>query len=228
MAEFPAEPSYRAALANTRANSAETLSHLGRPQEAEKAYRGAVELWQELSAEFPAEVEYLRAQAGASRGLGAYLGILGRLQDAEEAFREALLILEKLGDNPTGSEMVEAELLASTRRPREAEQHYGRALQMLEKRVAASPNDPTVRYSLASHQLRFAKLLRAMGRPQEADKLVHESIVHTSQLLKDFPHTPQYRAGLSMMEKNAPRDEELHRFRAEAEELLGIDKKEEG
>src|SRR5262249_46346172 len=60
------------------------------------------------------------------------------------------------------------------------------------------PNDPAHRFRLGTLQMRFGRFLWGdRRRPQEVEKLYQEAISGRRLLVKDFPHTPLYRAGLA-------------------------------
>ena len=154
VAEFPSVPEYRASLALARRRSAYPLQHLGRIQEAEATFRGSVELWRALVAEFPANLEYREGYSVAARDYGTLLVDLGRHGEAEDLFRQARLIEGKQGIAPWRHGPTEEQhLMAQTGRPQEAETHFRQAIQAQKDKLARSPDDPDLRFSLAYTQL---------------------------------------------------------------------------
>ena len=163
-------------------------------QEAEATFRGSVELWRALVAEFPANLEYREGYSVAARDYGTLLVDLGHHGEAEDLFRQARLIEGKQGIAPFHGPTEEQHLMARTGRPQEAETHFRQAIQTQKDKLARSPNDPDLRFSLAYTQLNLKELLwQDAGGRREAEELIREAISLLSRLVRDFPHTTQYR-----------------------------------
>jgi serine/threonine protein kinase/tetratricopeptide (TPR) repeat protein len=74
------------------------LAQLNRnPQAAEKAFRSALSLWQELTDAVPARPEYRHNLAATYQNLGLVLLRRGQFEQAEEAYRQALTCYDQLG-----------------------------------------------------------------------------------------------------------------------------------
>jgi tetratricopeptide (TPR) repeat protein len=96
--EAPSDPGYGRVLIESYVNLGRLLFQVaGRPEEAEKAWRKALALYEGSAARFPSLApEYRRAMATTYSNLGARLATSGRLREAEQALRQALPVREKL------------------------------------------------------------------------------------------------------------------------------------
>jgi tetratricopeptide (TPR) repeat protein len=83
-------------LARNHNNLGNLLSAIGRPKEAEEAYREALAIRKQLAAEFPNRPDYRHELARNHNNLGNLLSAIGRPKEAEEAYREALAIRKQL------------------------------------------------------------------------------------------------------------------------------------
>jgi Flp pilus assembly protein TadD len=72
------------------------LEATGRADEAEKAFRQALPLYEQLVAEHPQVPEYRQQLATTHNNLGALLKATGRAGEAEKAYRQALQLREQL------------------------------------------------------------------------------------------------------------------------------------
>ena len=159
-AEFPNVRGYRHLLALSQFNLAPLLEQMERRQEAEAAYRQALDIQNKLVADFP---HYARNTATNWRLNQINLGVLlvgqGKSPEAEAVYRQALAIIEKVvADFPNGPEYRRVlarshnnlgALLASQRKALEAEAAYRQAVAILVKLVASFPTVPAYRHELA-------------------------------------------------------------------------------
>jgi tetratricopeptide (TPR) repeat protein len=99
-AEFPAVPAYRNVLAGIHHNLGGLLRILGKPAEAEAAYRRALDLYGKLSAEFPGVPEYRVDQAGTCCALGNLLSQSGRPADALPWYARSVELLNGQSAEP--------------------------------------------------------------------------------------------------------------------------------
>jgi tetratricopeptide (TPR) repeat protein len=72
------------------------FEELGKPADAEAAYRAALAIQERLAAEFPAVPGYRSDMADSHHSLGLLLAGLGKRAEAEAAYRAALALFEKL------------------------------------------------------------------------------------------------------------------------------------
>ena len=201
VAEQPASAAYRDKLA-------ETLNHLGvlcrstdRHREAEEMYQRALALREKLAAEFPKNPDYQSALGGVLSNLAMQLRDRGELAEACRLLERAIACqraaLKVSPQNPTYRQFLA--------------QHYSvlvKTLTRQEKHGAAAD----VAAQLKSMKLReggdsFDWFLLAMVQCHFGNKVEGRK---------------WYDQAVMWMEKNAPQDGELRRFRAEAAELLQL------
>jgi tetratricopeptide (TPR) repeat protein/tRNA A-37 threonylcarbamoyl transferase component Bud32 len=91
---------YRRFLVDTLLQKVDILAGAGRAEDAEKASRQVLEMYEALARDYPKEVELHQQVSLAMRGLVDLLTKNGRQQEAREACQQAIARLEKLGDDP--------------------------------------------------------------------------------------------------------------------------------
>jgi tetratricopeptide (TPR) repeat protein len=214
-----AEAAYREALrlqptlAEVHYDLGSVLIRLGKLPEAEAAYGEAIRLQPD--------------NAGAHCELGLVLERQGRDAEAEAAFREAIRLQP---DYAEGHNCL-AWLLATCADPKR--RNPQEAVALAERAVQVAPQDGNswntlgaARYRAEDYSGAIAALKKAMALRQGGDSLDWFFLAMASWQLGDKDQARQwYAKAVSWMEEHRPKDEELARFRAEAEELLGINKK---
>lgn len=90
------DPAVRQKMALVAQQLADCYRLLGKHQQAEEAYRQAMDLQEKLVAEFPDKATYRQELARSHAHHGLLLRTTGRRAEAERAFRQALALLEKL------------------------------------------------------------------------------------------------------------------------------------
>ena len=204
--DFPAEPDYLAALAESCIWFGLELSWtLERYQEGEPVLRRAVALSEKLSDEFPLTPRHRERLVQARKNLAYALANLGRTRDAAEEYRSGLALAEKLADQfPTepgyhelqaGILHLQGYLLANTDPP-EAETAYRRALAFRVRALADSPHSHMSRFNVSWSQGDLADLLRKHGRLPEAEDAYRQAIAHCQPVVADFPYRLNYRSAL--------------------------------
>ncbi len=167
-------------LGGTTNNLGALLAATGRYQEAEQAFRKALELQAKVAARSPDRAYYHRQElAGTYHNLGLVLVATGRNQEAEQALRQSIAIREKLV----------AEV------PAEPSNHavVGGA------RVYEGPlpnNVPGRHFhhsALANTLHKLAELLRRRGELAEAQQLLEQAIDHQQAAFEFHPTSPNYR-----------------------------------
>ena len=197
---------HRERLAEAHNDLGDLLAYLGRNEDAEGAYRSVIELYKPVVRSFTPKFHRSTALPHAHNYLGHLLAKLGRDEEAAEA--------------------------------------YSRTIELLESLIRDSPDFPTFRQWLGNTRYFLGNVLQELARHEEAEKayrraiealckslelrrvcggLSHFFLAMSHWQLGNKDEARQwYDRGVEWMEKNKPDDEELKRFRAEAEELLGI------
>ena len=131
----------------------------GRPSEAERHYRQAVQIREKLSEDFPADTEHRRRLSLEYADLGLALFALKRTQEAEVIFRRRLSVAKKLvADHPTAAHLVPelawayydlGFLRELTGRFQEAADSFRPAFKAFEDAVVQSPKDGRNHFNLA-------------------------------------------------------------------------------
>jgi serine/threonine protein kinase/Flp pilus assembly protein TadD len=180
---------------------------LGRPAEAETAYRQAVALHNELADAFPDRPVYRHDLALSLNNLGSLLLLVGRSAEAERPIRRALPLWEQLAadfpaeprypENLARSRQNLATVLAATDRPREAEQAFRQAISGFEELAASTPAIPAYRHQLGQCLNNLGLLLAAQERPREAEQFLRRAVVLQEELLAKNPSLPLYRYRLA-------------------------------
>ena len=130
----------------------------------------------------------------------------GRLEEAERFYRASIADIGPLArDYPdvwayqrrvsSASQGLALTLWEVGRLP-EAEVHFRRAMQTQKAKLAESPDDPDQRYAIAYTQLQLDQAGAGRGAAAGGGDCMREAISHLAPLVRDFPHTTQYRATL--------------------------------
>ena len=233
-----------AAMAHS--NLGNSLFKLGKIEEALAAYRRAIELGpqaarsysnlgsvllamgrrDEAVAAYGKAIELEPAFAGFHSNLGMALAAQGKLDEAVAAFRKAI---ELQPDNANGYNEL-AWFLATS--PLSQERHRMEAIKLAARAVELVPQDGNlwntlgvVRYRAGEWQpaieaLEKSAKLRAGG---DANDWYFVAMANWQLGHKDQART-WYDKAVAWTDKNQPKNEDLHRFRAEAAELLDISK----
>jgi serine/threonine-protein kinase len=207
VAEFPADPEYRAQLARTQNNLGSLLAEVGRQKEAIDAFRTALDLHARLTDDFPAVAIYRLRLSGTYTALGRQLFREGQVREAEAAYRTALECQSKLVNDwpadPTYHQNLAvthgnlAWLYDATDRRRDAEESWRAATALWARLVADHPTVPWYRNGLAWDQKDLGRLLRRTGRPKAAEIEYRKAIDNLSQLTADYPTIPSYASNLA-------------------------------
>jgi tetratricopeptide (TPR) repeat protein len=156
------------------------LKDLGQRPAAEKAYRRALDLYEQLAADFPAVPEYRLGLANSHNNLGNLLTVRGQLPAAERAYRRALGIREKLAaDFPTMPEYRKdlpasyvnfGMLLVGQGQAEAGLAWYAKAITLLEPVVRQEPRLVAERFYLRNAHWGRAVALDGLGRHADAVK----------------------------------------------------------
>ena len=234
----PDVPEYRQELARNQMNLGLALRGLGRDKEAESAYREAIKLREQLARASPGVATYRRDLGWDRRRLIDLLTKLGRGEDTEAVYRRAVEFYESLArDHPDVPEYRTS--LASAHdslawflatAPERTRRRPAEAVALAQKAVEGCPEEGNYWNTLGAAQYREGSWQKAMDALQKSVELRSGGNSHDFlflamshwQLGKKDEARQWYGKAVEWTEKNKPDDEELKRFRAEAEVLLGV------
>jgi tetratricopeptide (TPR) repeat protein len=164
-----------------------------------------VALYEQLAAGDANVPEYQRRLAASYNSLGALLH--HRPREAEKCHRDAIALCEKLvtgwPDEPqfaaelANSHYTLGQLLVETGDPRQAEQAFRQAIDLVNKALGGPGRSPS-RSLAASAEYELGKLLAAGGQADKAETAYRRavSLAETPVLL--FPDVPAYRQALAV------------------------------
>jgi serine/threonine-protein kinase len=220
--EFPESAIRRSDLAQTLAGLADLLKGSGRRPEAEVIRRRVIRHYETLRADFPEDPQHRRHLVDSYLELVSLLWELGRQSEAADPYRKALELDPEDAD-------VNNELgwfLATT--PELRLRDTALAVRLAKKAVAAQPQSADYRNTLGVAHYRNGNDKAAVADLEKAISLrtggcsfdwFFLAMAHCRLGERDKARTCFDRA-VQWMDKHAPLDGELRRFRAEAEALL--------
>jgi eukaryotic-like serine/threonine-protein kinase len=212
-------------------NRGDQLQTIGRPREAEAAYRQAISRLEKLLVHLPNSSEYRQALGASYFSVGVVLAAAGQREEAEKAYRKGL----ELGPgNPMALNNL-AWLLATS--PDAKFRDPGRAVELAKKAVELAPKAGTLWNTLGVAHYRARDWKAATAALEKSKELLGDTELSFNAFFLAMAHwqlgnqdeaRKWYDKAVQWMEKNKPQDEELRRLRAEAAELLTIREKKEG
>jgi serine/threonine protein kinase len=239
----PDDPEMRNYLTRSQACLVKLLTTAGRTNEVEAHYRHALTLWENLATRSPAIPNYRDELVRAYRLLGEFLVANKRPEEVENLSFQAIAVFEKVWnlqkaklapDDPGASHQLGVALnnlawrLATCpdvklRKPK-------RAVELANKAVALAPKNGSfwntvgvAHYRAGDWQACLDALKKSAEFPPAATSWdwFFQAMAHWQ--LDDKERACQYyQQAVDWMAKNAPENEELRRFRAEASDLLGL------
>jgi serine/threonine protein kinase/Flp pilus assembly protein TadD len=230
-ARAPAVASHRAFAAETYRILGQAYRRLNRPAEARKAYRQAIALHEKLASEFPKEAGYRQALLKECFGLAL---TEGEVREAERACRKLL----ELDPKNAAARNELAWLLATSPDPKP--RNTTSAVELARKAVELEPMQGrwwttlgVAQYRAGDPKAAITALTKSMELRKGGDSLDWFFLAMARWQLGDKDEARHcYDSGIRWMdrnkadlEQNPQRSEELRRFRVEAADLLGIDKK---
>jgi tetratricopeptide (TPR) repeat protein len=220
VSEFPRDPIYRNELSFALLQEGSRLAD--RPDDAERGYRRAIAISEQLVRESPTVPDYQYVVGLCYYRLGARLPA-DRRAEVEEACQQAVRISEQLlADFPEwassdfgglfihGHNALQT-LLLENGRPREAEAIYVRALDMNPRLTRDWTKSQTGLWSLAEFRWGLANFARRYARFEESVRLSSEALVLYGQVAAERPDNLAYQQIL------AARKAELVNFSTHAE-----------
>jgi WD40 repeat protein/tetratricopeptide (TPR) repeat protein len=237
-ADFPNEMEYRTRLSRSYRELVGVLLSQGKHAEAEKILRQALAAGEKLVADSPAVPAYRDIVASSHYDLAGLLYTTRQFLEGEKEYRQAILIWEKLAaefrntadyaSRLASSHNNLAWFLATCSEPkfRNATQAVASAL----KAVELTPKHGTFWNTLGVAQYRAGNWKEAVAALQKSMQfrnggdsfdwfflaMAHWQLGNKDEARKWYDQAVQW------MDKNQPKDEELKRFRKEAEELLQV------
>jgi tetratricopeptide (TPR) repeat protein len=204
--DFPKGPNYRMDLAEALIEDARILTQLGKTDDAEKAYRRGIDVYEKLAADFPMMPAFWEATRQSQEELaffhrsfgGHYLWQTRRLKEADRSYQAAVDGFDKLAlmfpDMPAyGARGADCRVLLGVvahfeGRGQDAERHLRQGIQLAEQVAQKLPGDLALR-AILPHGYRFlAWVLGDTGSPQEVEKALVQSLAIADQLVAEFPN----------------------------------------
>ncbi|MEX0641790.1 MAG: protein kinase [Pirellulales bacterium] len=204
---------YRDHQADTLFQVAIVLAMGKRHAEAEPLAARSAELLEELVRDFPTNKHYRGELAYVQRLHAEQLVPTGRPAEAEACLRRSI----ELNPKDYWTQMLFADLLQEGGRFAEAETCFRRAVEI-------DPRQFRPRYMLIdvlTRQNKLPQAIDAFGAGRDSFDWFFLALAH-SQLGQQEEARKWYDKAVAWMEKHAPKDQQLVRFRAEAEKLLGV------
>jgi tetratricopeptide (TPR) repeat protein/tRNA A-37 threonylcarbamoyl transferase component Bud32 len=220
--DFPESALGRADLARTLAGQANLLKDPGRRREAEANRRRAIRHYETLRADFPEDPNHRGSLAVNYMELVHLLWALGRQTEAAEPYRKAL----ELDPEDPAVNNVLAWYLATSPEPRLRDAAL--AVRRARKAVTARPQSGAYRNTLGVAHYRngddraaVAELERAMRLRAGGDGFDWFFLAMAHRRLGDRARARAwFDRAVRWTDRHRPHDDELHRFRAEAEAVL--------
>jgi tetratricopeptide (TPR) repeat protein len=220
--ESPESVYPRVDLARTLPRLADLLKNLGRSKEAEEARRRVVHIHETLKADFAENPEHRRNLVGSYMALACLLCEVGRETEAAEPYRKALELEE---DDPSVNNAL-AWFLATS--PEPSLRDATRAVRLAKKVVAARPEAANCRNTLGVAYYRngddraaIAELEKAMGMRAGGTGMDWFFLAMAHWRLGDRNQARLcFDQAVLWMDRHKPHDDELCRFRAEAQAML--------
>ena len=194
-------------------------------EKAEEAYLKAIGLYKDLAAQFPDRAHYRNDLGRSHFDLGLLLARSGRTDEAAEHYGEVLKLDLQGGVGPVTHNNL-AWLLATC--PDVQSRDPAWAVELAEKAVELAPKKGHIWNTLGVAQYRAGDWDAAIDALQKSLELqgdnsfdffflamAHWQLGHKDEARKWYDRAVEW------MEENKPDEEELRRFRAEAEELIG-------
>jgi tetratricopeptide (TPR) repeat protein/serine/threonine protein kinase len=224
-AAHPTVPDYQRSRAALQRQLAQLQASDQRVEEAEKSYLEAINSYQKIIAEFPTYEDLWQVYSGLAQALAAS----NRPREAEEAYRK---VVQLAGKN-AGALNSLAWTLATA--PDARLRNSALALELAQKVVELEPKNGFYWQTLGVAQYRAAEwkaAIAALERVRElgsaGDSLEWFPLAMANWQLDNKDEARKwYAKAVEWMDANAPTNEQLKRFRAEAAELLGANEQKE-
>lgn len=207
VADFPAVPQHRQALAGNHNNLGAMLAEAGQRAPAEQEYRTALTIREQLATEFPNVAAYRQDVAATCNNLANWLRDGGQRPEADQVYRKALEFLEKLvadfPDQPQFRRVLAITynnrymLLDAWGQSAAADEAARKAIAIRERLAAEFPAVPEYRQDLARSHFNLAGRLESVGQLPEAITSHRRALSIQEKLVAEFPAVPRYRHDLA-------------------------------
>jgi tetratricopeptide (TPR) repeat protein len=220
VADAPTNFDYRLHLGQTYLGLASLLRAANQPQAAETLFGQALALYEKMAIDFPSTDRRWLVFARQAQVLAAS----NRPSEADEAVRKAIEVAPSNPMTLNNEAWVFATSVDASAR------HAGLEVALAKKAIELEPNQGMFWKTLGAAQYRagnwqesIAALQKALALRQGGDSsewfflaMAHHQLGHSDEARKWIDMAVEW------MDKNQPTNEELLRFRAEAEELMGL------
>ncbi len=219
----PDEPAFRVALADAYKKMADLLREAGQMPESEQAAHKSIEIYEKLAADFPNVPEY------QSRRFRSWTRSLELADNSAEAARALSKCLELVPKDATNLNNF-AWLLATS--PNLKARDPKRAVELAKQAVGLAPKEGSWWNTLGAAHYRAGdwnesietlEKSMALRKGGDASDWFFLAMARWKKGEKEDARK-WYGRAVQWMEKNEPKNEELGRFRAEAETLLELKK----
>jgi serine/threonine protein kinase/Flp pilus assembly protein TadD len=219
---------HRGHLGYTHEELGHLLKETGKLDEAAQAYRKALAVWEKLVAELPKLAEYRNHVTQCQFNLAILLAANGRPHEAEKAYRK---LLELAPQHAAGHNNL-AWLLATY--PDVKIRDPKRAVELARRAAELTPKEGNHWNTLGVAYYRAGDWKAAVEALRKSDELLKSNELSFNAFFLAMAHwqlgekdeaRKWYDRAVVWMAKNQPKNEELIRFRVEAEALLGLKEK---
>ncbi len=214
-------------LADTYRQLANLLRNIQKPVDAEKSYRQALAIHEKLVVEISTEAMYSQGLQGDCFELANLLESVGQFDEVEKTYRTLIKLDPKNADAHNNL----ARLLATCpdaklRDPHQAVTLGKQAVELEPKQGMWWNTLGVAHYRAGDGKAAIAALEKSMELRQGGDAFDWFFLAMAHWQLGDKKEARKwYDRAVEWMEKNDPKNEELGRFRAEAEKVLGVKRK---
>jgi serine/threonine protein kinase len=229
VADYPDVPYYQEVLAWTWDMLAVGRQRLGQLPREEEAYCQELAMGEKLTQAFPSVGRYQREVLCTQRALAELFWSTGRRTKAAALYRRLRDVLDRVSLENAASCDEAAWFLATCADPQFRDAR--RAVEFARKATRLAPNEESYRITLGAAHYRAGRWLEAVEVLPTSQQLLQGSswsffflaMAHAQLGHKDQAHH-WYNQAVRLMEGHHPGDWELKRFRAEAEQVLGLAK----
>lgn len=228
--EHPDEHLYQEHLASGYHNLGVLYDSVGRPEDAERAFKQGISILESLARRSPDVLSYQLGLASSYSNLGLYHAEAGRLSRAEEAYQKAMeyrkaLVREHPKEVQYQEDLAQAQKLLAdlywkSGRRGPAELSYQEALAAWRQLGAQAGARPEQRLALAEAHRALGRFYFENGRIEEAQSSLKSALEILQSLVEESPKSPLPQSRLAAVRyEMGTLDRELGRDTS-AEELL--------
>jgi tetratricopeptide (TPR) repeat protein len=227
VADFPEEPYYQELLPWTLEMLAAGRQRRGQLREEEEAYRQELAARDKLAQAFPSVPRYRDDLIWTQQALGELLWSTDRRAEAAEVYRQLLDWTDRVNPDDAAGHDTRAWFLATCPEPQFRDAR--RAVELAKRATAHAPREEGYWITLGAAHYRAGSWPEAIEALTKAEQLAgpaarnlfflamaHARLGHADQARQCYDHA------VGLLENNSQEDREVRRFRAEAEQVLGI------